>query len=150
MSDIGNNEVVVGIRDFILGGTAEFTILQDAVKDKPSYCVKYKVVRNDNGTCWFVHTEVTNGSDLVSNGKNLIYQGYLKKDKTFHVGKKGKQDYNQKAIKGLLWVLTHSDNMPSIVHVYHHGKCSRCGRKLTDVESLKCGLGPTCRKKLSV
>lgn len=141
-------EVTENIKEFILGGDARFTILQEATEKTPSYQVKYRVKNNGSNTCWFVSTELFFDNDLFSDGKKLTYQGYLKRDLSFNIGAKGIEDYNQKAINGLIWVLTHSDRLPSAVHVYHHGRCSVCGRKLTDAMSLKSGLGPTCRKRL--
>lgn len=141
------NEITEGVRDFILGGKAEFTIFQE-----PCIQVKYIVKANDNKTCWFVSTEMMNNvpltSDVLVSGRNLIYQGYLKRDLSFNIGNKGVQNYNKMAINGLLWVLSRGDNLPSKVHIFHHGKCSVCGRKLTDSKSLSCGIGPTCRKNL--
>ena len=142
-----NNKVVTGIKEFILGGKADFTIHRDAFNGKKPATFKYRVVANDNNTCWFVYAELNESGDLEHNGKNLVYQGYLKRDMSFNVGKKGVADYNKTAIDALLWVLDKGDKLPYMVHVFHHGKCSRCGRRLTDVESLRCGLGPTCRKK---
>lgn len=37
--------------------------------------------------------------------------------------------------------------LPEQFHVYHTGICGRCGRELTDPESIKAGIGPTCRNK---
>ena len=37
--------------------------------------------------------------------------------------------------------------LPEQFHVYHSGACGRCGRELTDPESIKLGIGPTCRNK---
>ena len=68
----------------------------------------------------------------------------------FRIGKKGITDYNKQAVNALLWVLRYSENIPPVVHIYHHGKCSVCGRKLTDAMSLRCGIGPTCRKRVGV
>ena len=143
-------EITTGIKEFILGGDARFTILQEATDKTPSYQVKYRVKNNGNDTCWFVSTELFFNNDLFSDGKKLTYQGYLKRDLSFNIGAKGVEDYNQKAINGLIWVLTHADKLPRAVHIYHHGRCSVCGRKLTDAESLRCGIGPTCRKRVII
>ena len=149
--EFDNYEVTEGIKDFILGGKADFTIYQEATGNLKEAQYKYIVKVNDkeNPTCWFVSTEVVEGQaipeNLYTTSRNVVYQGYLKRDMSFNVGKKGMQDYNQRAINGLLWVLSHADNLPSVVHVYHHGKCSICGRKLTDAKSLRCGMGPKCR-----
>lgn len=141
------HEITIGVKDFILGGNSSFTIFQE-----PNIQAKYSVKANDSKTCWFVSTELKNVSALTDDafisGTNLVYQGYLKTDLTFNVGKKGVSDYNEKSINALLWVLRHASNLPPNVHIYHHGKCSVCGRKLTDAMSLRCGIGPTCLKRL--
>lgn len=123
------NEVTSNIKEFILGGKADFTIFQE-----PNIEFKYYVRRNDNGSVWFIYV-----------GKE--YQGYIHKSDLYTVkfGNKRPEQVNEKALKGLIWVLKHADNLPSAVHVYHHGKCSVCGRKLKDAESLMYGIGPTCR-----
>lgn len=151
-----NYEVTENIKEFILGGKADFTILQDATRSTKEQQYKYKVTipkdsTPDDTSVWYVSAELDKSNSGVEvDGKNLKYQGYLKRDLSFNVGAKGIEDYNQKSINGLIWVLKHSDNMPSAVHVYHHGKCSVCGRKLTDAISLRCGVGPTCRKRVGV
>ena len=38
--------------------------------------------------------------------------------------------------------------MPDGYGVYHMGRCMRCGRDLTEPESIKSGLGPYCRGKV--
>lgn len=40
--------------------------------------------------------------------KILSIRGYLKRDLSFNVGAKGIENYNQKSINGLIWVLSHS------------------------------------------
>ena len=153
---MNNFEVTENIKEFILGGRADFTILQEATDKTVEQQYKYRVTipkdcTPDNTNVWYVSAELsirTCGVEL--DGKNLKYQGYLKRDLSFNVGAKGVEDYNQKAINGLLWILTHADKLPSAVHVYHHGKCSVCGRKLTDAMSLKSGIGPTCRKRVNI
>lgn len=149
-------EVTENIKEFILGGTANFTILQDATDKTKEQQYKYRITIPKDTTpattnVWYVSAELDeSNSGVETDGKNLKYQGYLKRDLSFNIGAKGVKDYNQKSIHGLLWVLSHSDNLPSAVHVYHHGKCSVCGRNLTDAKSLRCGVGPTCRKKIGL
>lgn len=41
-------------------------------------------------------------------------------------------------------------NLLEELEVYHHGRCGRCGRKLTDPDSIVQGMGPECRKKLNL
>lgn len=151
-----NYEITENIKEFILGGTASFTILQEATASTPEMQFKYRVtVPKDTDylttKVWYVSAELA-GTDrpLYEEGKNLIYQGYLKRDLSFNIGAKGINDYNQKAINGLIWVLRHANNLPSVVKIFHHGKCSVCNKKLTDAKSLRCGVGPTCRKRIGL
>lgn len=148
-------EITENIKEFILGGRADFTILQEATEKTVAQQYKYRVTIPKDSTpetanVWYVSAELANNCSVESDGRNLKYQGYLKKDLSFNIGAKGIEDYNQKSINGLIWVLKHPDNLPSAVHIYHHGKCSVCGRKLTDAKSLRCGVGPTCRKRVCI
>lgn len=36
----------------------------------------------------------------------------------------------------------------SQIHFYHEGKCSRCGRRLTDPDSIRKGMGSVCINKI--
>lgn len=152
----GNYEITENIKEFILGGNSSFTILQEATNGTSEMQYKYKITTPKGTTMldtpvWYVKAELSQRNVGVNEeGKNLLYQGYLKRDLSFNVGAKGVQDYNQKSINGLIWVLRHSENLPSAVHIYHHGKCSVCGKGLTDAKSLRCGVGPTCRKRIGI
>lgn len=140
-----NNEVCTGVNNFILGGKAEFTILQEAVKGKKEVSVRYKVSKSKDGNVYFVSTQPIGSVDLSYHG--YLYKGRYYKGKNFDFNP---GNYNTPAIHALLWVLDRGDNLPSVVHVLHHGKCARCGRKLKDTESLRCGMGSECRKKSKI
>ncbi len=134
----GNNEVQVNLMDYLLGGRSDFTLVQDGTAQ-----VDYTIQANDKKTCYFVYTE------SLTTGK-VIYQGYFtpSEKRVCRAKKVNVDEYNERAIRALEWVFRHSERLPSVVHIYHHGRCSRCGKKLTDAESLACGLGPSCRKKV--
>jgi hypothetical protein len=38
--------------------------------------------------------------------------------------------------------------LPTVLQVWHEGKCGRCGRTLTVPESIERGIGPECASKL--
>ena len=153
---MNNYEVTENIKEFILGGYADFTILQEATDKTSEKQYKYRITIPKGSTpettkVWYVSAELSDkGCAVEQDGKYLKYQGYLKRDLSFNIGAKGVENYNIKAINGLIWILRHSNNLPKAVHIYHHGKCSVCGRKLTDAKSLRCGVGPTCRKKVGI
>lgn len=144
------NEVSSGILNFILGGKSEFSIVQDSTSRLGSIDVRYKVIVSDsNKNLYFVYTE-------CNNSRNKKYHGYLLCTECSIKFNKGNAkitdlEFNSKAIKGLIWVLNTlklKGSLPNAVHVVHNGRCARCGRKLKDAESLMCGLGPECRKKV--
>ena len=39
------------------------------------------------------------------------------------------------------------DWLDSVMETYHLGSCIRCGKTLTDSQSIEAGLGPICREK---
>ena len=153
---LNSYEITENIKEFILGGKADFTILQEGTDKTKEQQYKYRITipkdsEPSNTQVWYVSAELDEtNSGVELDGKNLKYQGYLKRDLSFNIGARGIEDYNQKSINGLVWVLKHSNNLPSVVHIYHHGKCSVCERKLTDAKSLRCGVGPTCRKRVGI
>lgn len=131
------NEITEDIEKFLMGGKASFTILQE-----PDTEYKYELTRSDDGNLLFVKAQMEGESKLV-------YQGYINRStKIFKVGKNGAKNFNQKAIKGLMWVLNRANDLPKEVHIIHHGVCSVCGRSLSDTKSLICGIGPVCRQRL--
>lgn len=128
-------QIISGIVPFMLGGNSEFTIFQE-----PNIQYKYNLKMNEERTLAFLYM-----------GGN--YQGFIKKENgkyVFYIGSKGNRNYNIQAVNGLLWVLNRGGNLPDKVKVYHHGRCSVCGRKLTDSESIRRGMGPTCRAKFGL
>lgn len=135
------NEVKENIMEYLLGGKAEFTLAQDESGLSKPIQVCYRVVANDTHSCYFIY---------VRNGKEYKYQGYFcVKDKVVRKGKKLEDnEVDIAALKALAWVISHAERLPNLVHIYHNGRCSRCGRKLTDAESLRVGLGPSCRQRI--
>lgn len=55
----------------------------------------------------------------------------------------------RKAVRVLAWALDVAKGIKSLPPGYtleHAGRCGKCGRLLTEPESLKTGIGPACRK----
>lgn len=68
---------------------------------------------------------------------------------SFHC-RSNKPEANQ-AVAVLKWFASYLINntpLPPQVEFWHEGKCGRCGRALTDPESIKLGIGPKCRTKI--
>ena len=145
---VNSNEIDTDILNYILGGKATFCIYQEPKGNNNGGKAWYNV-SSDNGNTFFVRYFID---------KQPMYLGYffitdLQSAEKLRVSKKKPdvQDADSYA-KPLLRVLRHlytTDKLPGngIVHIISDGKCSVCGRKLTDLESLNIGIGPTCRKK---
>lgn len=76
---------------------------------------------------------------------------YLGNYKNGQIWRKGAIN-EAKTAKGIGWIIKNAlrDNtelMSAQVEVQHLGKCIRCGRKLTDSESIKTGMGSHCRNQ---
>lgn len=132
---------VLKIPPFVYGGKAEFSI--ENLKSGRGF--KYRVVKvEDNKKDYvdkffvYVDGEYAGLLSVYSAGKLYWSQG-----------KKGTLSENSPAIKGLYMALDCYDGMPRPMVLYHYGKCSVCGRKLTDPKSIGYGVGPECRKKFS-
>ena len=50
-----------------------------------------------------------------------------------------------KGVKYLMRTMWDEEFTPKL-KVYHQGVCALCGRKLTNIKSIKIGIGPKCRK----
>lgn len=60
---------------------------------------------------------------------------------------KSKFTPNATCFKVFNWAVKHVDSnvkLPSGYDIHHEGKCGKCGRALTDPDSIKSGFGPTC------
>lgn len=63
----------------------------------------------------------------------------------------GKSTYNpdSKPVRVFQWamsIMAGDRALPEGWTIQHMGKCCRCGRALTDPESIRLGIGPTCRE----
>ena len=125
-------------RNFILGGKSEFYLENTETDNRFHFFVR----ASDNKNLFFIH--LINDDLKVSK-----YLGYISRGFIFNKGKKGEGSEQMLPIKALVYTLKYVDKLPDSVRVQHLGKCSRCGRKLKDAESIARGLGPECYKKVN-
>lgn len=142
------NEIVYGIKKYILGGRAKFSIIQisNGTTIKEDYEVR---TSQNNRNMYFLYTRE------LGNGK-MSYHGYISnyndqilfhKPKTFKLNRF--EDFNNRAVSGLLWVLNHREPLGRSVHVVHNGYCSKCGRPIRDDMGIKTGFCDKCRERQS-
>jgi Family of unknown function (DUF6011) len=126
---------------FALAGNAVFTL----VSLKTGTRFTFKVRAAETGPMHFV--SVLTGPD---NTQDYRYLGFLRRGIYFHGGAKAKIDRN--ALSALafdyFWRWAARGQMPGNLHVFHEGRCGRCGRALTVPESIKSGFGPECIGKV--
>ena len=82
--------------------------------------------------------------------KRYQYIGTIRENGSFSLTRGSKCDENAISFKAFNWAWEHIRNMsmPSDLEVWHEGKCGKCGRQLTDPESIELGIGPICRKSI--
>ena len=123
---------------FVLGGKAIFTV--DNGKGEH---FTYKINKHKHDDIYFAN--VLSGSDGA-----YSYMGVFDKN-TFNVYKGAKgMNSSAKSVRVLEWamrVIKGDTMLPDGYDIMHEGMCGRCGRQLTDPESIKCGFGSTCKNK---
>jgi len=124
--------------NFTLAGNSTFT-----VKSKTTgKTYTFKVKKHKEDDIWFV-------SYLYgpNNTTDYKYMGIIKNDSYYNT-KGSKVDVNSIVNKTFIWVFNVLVNLRTDlfekIDFHHEGKCGRCGRKLTNIESLENGIGPKC------
>ena len=127
---------------YTLAGNATITLLSGNTNRHFTYKVKKS---KDKENLYFV--ELLSGAD---NDTDYQYVGcYYSDTEYFHAAKPWKDRAFvawPPSLRTIRFFFNKLYNMPSNLHVYHEGRCGRCGRKLTTPESIERGLGPECYK----
>jgi hypothetical protein len=125
---------------FILGGKATFTLKSE----KTGKHYTYKVTEADSRegsdwTSWFVAN--------LTDGDKYHYLGMI--------GQKGESPpsfrpkHDGANAKGFGWFfkkLSRGEETPQL-EFWHEGSCCKCGRALTNPESIQTGIGPVCKER---
>lgn len=127
-------------KEFALAGNATITLESENTKNHFTYKIKQS---EDNDNLYFV--KLLRGSD---NEQDYSYVGcYYKDNNYFYPCKKYREipvNFWPPSMRAINYFFERIDNIPPKLHVYHEGRCGRCGRKLTTPESIKLGFGPEC------
>jgi len=126
-------------RAFILGGDAIFTLVNPRSGSRFTYRVRGKDA-DGGGSIYFV--QVLTGPN---NREDYQFLGTIFPDGRYRHGHKSPLRPDAPSAKAFQWLWEHMEN--HVVEVWHEGKCSRCGRALTDPESIQRGLGPICAER---
>lgn len=128
-------------QSFVLAGKAVFTVKNEQTGNR----LTFKVTHADDPEkdLWFV--SVLRGTD---NESDYSYVGIIRGSE-FRLTAKSRVTEEAPAYRVFRWLYQHilaQKDLPGCVHVYHEGKCGRCGRTLTVPESIETGFGPECIK----
>lgn len=128
------------LRDFIFAGNALFTVVNEDTKNH----VTIKIKKHKDEEIWFV--SVLDAGLYNTIGTLSIFL----KTMVYKHSENSMISSNHRKVKVFRWFYTNfldkQDKYP-MIKVYHHGKCGRCGKKLTTPNSIKEGIGPVCGGK---
>lgn len=137
------------LKDFILAGTAVFTIVNENTGNRFTFRVRKAGWGTSNVKSDIFYVSVLTGSD---NNSCYTFLGsfFGGKNQMYRHSPKSKINFSAMSNKVVDWFFQNYFKNPSLystVKVYHSGKCGKCGKKLTTPESIKSGLGPYCGKR---
>jgi hypothetical protein len=132
VGQISNDKAV----SYILGGKSFVTFQNPLTENR----FTYKVVKHKVDDIYFVH--------VLTNPEVYMFLGTIR-NYGFRYSNKSKINRDAKSVIVFDYVFHHliMETLNSTIEIFHDGRCSKCGRQLTDPESVEYGLGPYCRKK---
>lgn len=126
-------------RAYILGGKATVTLVSKRTGDRFTYRVQGKDVGSTGNQKTLHFVSVLTGPN---NQEDYEFLGTIFEDGVYRHG--GRSQIPRQAPSAKAWDWTWQHLLSTDVEVWHEGECSRCGRALTDPESIRIGLGPVC------
>jgi len=132
VGQISNDKAV----SYILGGKSFVTFQNPLTENR----FTYKVAKHKVDDIYFVH--------VLTNPEVYMFLGTIR-NYGFRYSNKSKINRDAKSVIVFDYVFHHliMETLNSTIEIFHDGRCSKCGRQLTDPESVEYGLGPYCRKK---
>jgi hypothetical protein len=129
-------------RTFALAGDARLTLVSEKTGVRFTYRVTCK--RDDKGAINSPHfVALLTGAD---NNSDYSFLGTIFDNTSYRHGRKSRVSPEAPSAKGFAWAWSFlvRGELPPACEVWHEGRCGKCGRALTDPESIKTGLGPVC------
>ena len=120
------HEIKTNQLDFILAGNSQFVLENNKTGNHFPYLVK----QQKTGV-WYIYSSTD-------------YLGTIRIDMTAKIEPFMSSSLKSVAIFWYLKQLIDKIPIPPQVHLYHLGRCGKCGRPLTDPASMERGVGPYC------
>jgi len=131
------------LQDFMLGGKADFVIVNKNNEHRINYIIK-KFPYNDNKfkVSYKSHIKIDIGYIVLESQNIISFQSIDFK----HLAILSKE--RAETFKGLFNFVFVRNMIPNNVSVCYTGRCSICGRKLTDPEYIRIGIGKKCLEEM--
>lgn len=146
------------IAAYVLAGRSVFTLVSRSTGQHRTYRVKLKKYADPQRGPYFVSSRDEADAHLDEKAKWHFLGTFWLLDRqgreqpTFAVSPKSDVPKESQTMRGIVWFLAHlftDTHKLGQVQFMHEGRCGRCGRELTDPESIQSGLGPECRRKVA-
>lgn len=120
----------------IIAGNATITVKN--ARTGAHYTYEVSECPDKPGQLWFVSLQVEPG--------RFEYMGCIWGGKEYKHGRKSLIGQDAPGAIAFWWTWEHlrAGTLPDAVEIWHSGTCCRCGKRLTDPESIERGLGPQC------
>lgn len=129
------------IKNYIFGGHGVVTLLSDKTGVHHTYSFYAPEIRKPGDDIMFINTLI--------DGSEWNYVGMYRNGK-FKLTAKSKYKIDSAIVKGVAYIfkMMLADYRDESMHLLHEGICCRCGRPLTNPNSIEIGIGPTCLTKI--
>lgn len=134
-------------RSYMLGGDAKVTLVSLRTGARFTYRIRQKEadskfvhLNKPPQTLYFV--SVLTGPD---NSSDFEFLGTVFDGRDYRHGNRSQISRDAPSARAFAWTWQNLGSPE--VEVWHSGECSRCGRELTDPESIARGLGPKCAER---
>jgi hypothetical protein len=132
------------LRDFLLGGHCVATVT--SIETGKHFTYRVKLPKKQGAALGFVEVNCGDGGYKYIGS---IFPNLPNRPGGFRHSPKSPIAPNAASVKGFswLWRCTEKPELLAQAEVSHSGICCRCGRELTNPESIASGLGPICATK---
>lgn len=127
---------------FVLAGRAVFTLLNTKTGNRFTFRVAVPRRKRAPESMWVGTVGVLTGPN---NERDYTYIGTVFDNGNFRPSRNLTRRRSAQVFEWA-WRRLMKSGLPECVQLWHEGRCGRCGRALTDPESIARGLGPTCAR----
>lgn len=135
---------VENVREYALAGNSTITVQSKSTEKHFTFKIRASKAKPGKPKVHFV--SVLTGPN---NKKDYTFFGTIFADGRIVRSQESPITDTAPSVQAFRWMWRSSaENLAKHSEVFHHGRCARCGRKITNPDSLKSGYGPECAEKL--